>query len=491
MGLRKKHVLKQAPLHKAVAIERVKSETTLKKNSQTRSGKKLSKIFVYIFVGIIVGFGLLLITSLKYSFVSVNLAGHPINQDPNINQLKSNLEQESANYKITIETPKTSKTYSLSKTGATVEFDTSIDNAIAIKKPNNLLRRLAFWTKYNVPLNLTVNQKKLEAFVNKKLIIVLSKPKDATVKITNGVSSVVIEKKGKGYVVADPQTTLLSHISYLDQNPISLKKSDLYAKVVKKDANTAKKIVDTYLKRSVNFDITGVKITATPANIGRWLEITPVSKNKTIDVTINSGKVLEYLDSIAAPYVSPPQNAIVLPGSSRVLIPGRNGVDIVNKEALASEISKQILKNSTINQTLSVQYQTYKTVTATPHDKWIAVDLTSKILYAYENTKLVNTFLISGGAPGTPTVEGTYKIYSKIASQDMAGPNADGTRYFQPAVPYVNYFYADYAIHGVYWRPDSYLGNINASHGCVGMNVGQAGWLFNWAPVGTTVITFS
>jgi len=197
------------------------------------------------------------------------------------------------------------------------------------------------------------------------------------------------------------------------------------------------------------------------------------------------------LDSIATPYVSPPQNAIILPGSSRVLIPGRNGVDIVNKEALASEISKQMLKKSTINQTLSVQYQTYKTVTATPHDKWIAVDLTSKVLYAYENTKLVNTFLISAGAPGTPTVEGTYKIYSKIASQDMAGPNADGTRYFQPAVPYVNYFYADYAIHGVYWRPDSYLGNINASHGCVGMNVSQASWLFSWAPVGTTVITFS
>ncbi len=491
MGLFKKHVLKQAPLHKAVAIERVKSETPLKKNPNHRPKNKLGKILGYVMLGLVVGLGILLAISLKYSFVSVSLAGHPINQQTDINRLKADLEKEAIDYKITVKGPKTSRTYALAKTGVNIDLDTSIENALATKKPNNLLKRLAFWAKYNIPLDLTVDQKKTDKFVTKQLTVVLIKPKDATVKVTNGVSKVVSEKNGKGYVVTDPQTTLLSHISYLDQGPITLEKSDIYAKVVKKDAIAAKKIVDTYLKRSVNFDITGVKITATPADIGQWLEITPASKNKTIDVTINSGKVLVYLDSIATPYVSPPQNAIILPGSSRVLIPGRNGVDIVNKDALASEISKQMLKKSTINQTLSVQYQTYKTVTATPHDKWIAVDLTSKILYAYENTKLVNTFLISAGAPATPTVEGTYKIYSKIASQDMAGPNADGTRYFQPAVPYVNYFYADYAIHGVYWRPDSYLGNINASHGCVGMNVSQAGWLFNWAPIGTTVITFS
>jgi lipoprotein-anchoring transpeptidase ErfK/SrfK len=491
MGLLKKHVLKQAPLHKAVSIERVKTDSSKDKSTSIHSEKKLSKIIGFVFLGLVIGFGLLLAISLKYSFVSVDLAGHTIGQNTNVTLLKAELEKESANYKVEVKSPKAIKSYPLSKAGVNIDLDTSIDNAIAIKKPNNLLKRLAFWDKYNVPLDLTTDQKKIEKFVDKQLTITIKKPNDATVKITNGIARVVTEKNGKGYSIADAQTTLLGHISYLKKDPITLIKSDLNAKVTKKDAVKAKKIVDTYLKRDVNFDIAGVKITATPADIGRWLEITPVSKNKTIDVTINSGKVLEYLDDIATPYVSPPQNAIILPGSSRVLIPGRNGVDIVNKEALATEISKQMLKQTSINQTLSVQYQTYKTVTATPHDKWIAVDLTSKVLYAYENTKLVNTFLISAGAPGTPTVEGTYKIYSKIASQDMAGPNADGTRYFQPAVPYVNYFYADYAIHGVYWRPDSYLGNINASHGCVGMNVSQAGWLFNWAPVGTTVITFS
>jgi lipoprotein-anchoring transpeptidase ErfK/SrfK len=104
---------------------------------------------------------------------------------------------------------------------------------------------------------------------------------------------------------------------------------------------------------------------------------------------------------------------------------------------------------------------------------------------------LVHTFLVSAGAPKTPTVLGKYAIYSKLRSQDMTGNNADGSRYFQPAVPYVNYFYGGYAIHGNYWRPDSWFGNINSSHGCIGVNVSDGAWIYNWAAIGTPVIVHS
>jgi lipoprotein-anchoring transpeptidase ErfK/SrfK len=75
-----------------------------------------------------------------------------------------------------------------------------------------------------------------------------------------------------------------------------------------------------------------------------------------------------------------------------------------------------------------------------------------------------------------------------MTKKTMTGPNADGTRYVQPNVPWVNFFYKDYAIHGNYWRPNSYFGNINSSHGCVGVTPGEGAWVYNWAPVGTTVV---
>lgn len=70
----------------------------------------------------------------------------------------------------------------------------------------------------------------------------------------------------------------------------------------------------------------------------------------------------------------------------------------------------------------------------------------------------------------------------------MSGYNVNGTKYFQPKVPYVNYFDGADAIHGNYWRPPSWFGNINSSHGCVGLQVSDSEWIYNWAPIGTTVI---
>ncbi len=111
-------------------------------------------------------------------------------------------------------------------------------------------------------------------------------------------------------------------------------------------------------------------------------------------------------------------------------------------------------------------------------------------MYAYEKTNLMRTFLVSAGEPGTPTVLGQYAIKTKVAKQDMRGQNTDGSRYSQTNVQWVNYFHQDYAIHGNHWRPTSYFGNINSSHGCVGIVNSDAEWIYNWAPVGTPVIVY-
>jgi len=117
--------------------------------------------------------------------------------------------------------------------------------------------------------------------------------------------------------------------------------------------------------------------------------------------------------------------------------------------------------------------------------------VSSKRLYAFEDQTLVNSFPVSAGAPATPTVLGRYTIYAKYAVQDMRGNNVDGSSYFQPNVRWISYFYGGYAIHGNYWRPESWFGNVNSSHGCVGLQDYQAEWVYAWAPIGTPVITHS
>lgn len=111
--------------------------------------------------------------------------------------------------------------------------------------------------------------------------------------------------------------------------------------------------------------------------------------------------------------------------------------------------------------------------------KSIVISTENQRIYAYENGLLVHSHLVSTGLPATPTVKGDYKVYIKLAADDMSGPD-----YFLPQVPYTMYFYQGYAIHGTYWHNNF---GRPMSHGCVNLPTDEAQWFFNWAEVGTTV----
>ncbi len=111
--------------------------------------------------------------------------------------------------------------------------------------------------------------------------------------------------------------------------------------------------------------------------------------------------------------------------------------------------------------------------------RWIDVDLSQQMLYAYEGDTVVASFLVSTGVPAFPTVTGQYHIYIKLESTLMAGPG-----YYLPNVPYTMYFYKGYGIHGTYWHNN--FGHP-MSHGCVNMYTPDAEWMFYWASVGTLV----
>lgn len=112
-------------------------------------------------------------------------------------------------------------------------------------------------------------------------------------------------------------------------------------------------------------------------------------------------------------------------------------------------------------------------------DKWIDVNLSEQMLYAFEGDTVVNSFWVSTGLPGHETVTGTYHVWVKLRYDDMVGPD-----YNLPNVPYVMYFYRGYGIHGTYWHSNF---GYPMSHGCVNMETSQAGWLYDWSYVGIPV----
>lgn len=111
--------------------------------------------------------------------------------------------------------------------------------------------------------------------------------------------------------------------------------------------------------------------------------------------------------------------------------------------------------------------------------RWIDVDLSAQRLTAYQGNTPVRSTLVSTGVPAYPTPTGQFRIYVKYRSTLMTGPG-----YYLPNVPYTMYFYRGYGIHGTYWH--SNFGR-RMSHGCINLPTPEAGWLFNWASVGTLV----
>lgn len=119
--------------------------------------------------------------------------------------------------------------------------------------------------------------------------------------------------------------------------------------------------------------------------------------------------------------------------------------------------------------------------------KVIKVDLSEQKLYAYTRGRLEKSFYISSGKWGYDTPIGTFKVFKKRPLVRMSwvyGPN-NPNNYDLPNVPHVLSFKGPYTIHGAYWHNN--FGH-RMSHGCVNVDLKNAKWIYDWAPLDTPVV---
>lgn len=139
--------------------------------------------------------------------------------------------------------------------------------------------------------------------------------------------------------------------------------------------------------------------------------------------------------------------------------------------------------------------------TAADQGKVIVVSLSKQWLYAYDNGSQVFSVAVITGRPSLPTPLGTYHVFAKLSPTTFYSPWPAGSPNWYPPthVKYAlgflagGYFLHDTWWHTVYgpgtngWHYDPVYGWQWGSHGCVGMPLSAAAWLYNWAPIGTTV----
>jgi L,D-transpeptidase catalytic domain len=104
------------------------------------------------------------------------------------------------------------------------------------------------------------------------------------------------------------------------------------------------------------------------------------------------------------------------------------------------------------------------------HGKHVEADLSRQVIALARGGKVERIYPMSSGKPSTPTVLGSFRVYSK-----SPGFNAKGM-YFS------NYFIRGYAIHGYASVPV-----FAASHGCLRVPIPDAISIYNWLRIGNIV----
>ncbi|MDX2565187.1 Ig-like domain-containing protein [Streptomyces sp. TX20-6-3] len=117
------------------------------------------------------------------------------------------------------------------------------------------------------------------------------------------------------------------------------------------------------------------------------------------------------------------------------------------------------------------------------------IDLDAHRMVVTENGRTVRNIPVSGGGPETPTHNGTMVVMDKVTEIRMNSETVGlGDAYNMMVKWAVHLTTSGTYVHAAPWN-SALIGNTNASHGCIGMNTGDARWFYSRTQPGDIVIT--
>lgn len=134
--------------------------------------------------------------------------------------------------------------------------------------------------------------------------------------------------------------------------------------------------------------------------------------------------------------------------------------------------------------------------------KMIVVSTEDQYAHVYQSGKDIYTTPVTTGGPELPTDRGVFHIYLKASPFVFHSPWPPGSPYYYPPTPITYWMPFDGAegLHDASWRSNFGPGSnfaptdlgtgsyILGTHGCVNLPFDAATFIWNWAPVGTTVV---
>ncbi len=407
----------------------------------------------------------------------------------------------------------------LEKLGYTVNTPAMVDEAFAANQ--TLAGRFkALNTQVDVQPSVTFDPDKFTEYTEELAEKVGSPATNASVMLDEDTNTFVVTPGSSGTTLNAEALASAAEESAetLDPGEVTLEVATVKPAVTTASAEKVAKAANSIVESAV--ELTTILNVYSPdeAEKASWVQLPeaftgePIEgepdQTLTTDVTIDDAKVTRWVEETTSASNDEPVPGLRNINSRgdvvQVVTEGESGWEANNTKELVEDLLAVLPQGEGF--TAQIQYDEVKTdeweeqliadgaedlaYQAAKGEKWIDIDLSNFTTTAYEGATVVRgPVSMVPGAPGTETVTGKYEVWAKVATQTMRGDNLDGTKYETPDVPWILYFHGGYALHGAYWRSSFGYGGSAGSHGCVNMPVSEAKWFYDWASVGTPVVS--
>jgi hypothetical protein len=393
------------------------------------------------------------------------------------------------------------RTEHLADLGVTVDVDATVDAAFV---PNDSWTAYAtsFVSPLEVDVVVDVDTERMDAVAAELVQDAGRVGRDARVELAEDEGSFVVVPAVTGQTVtraslndvvvaaARGLTSATTTLEFVDTQP------DVTDAAAREVADAANALVDRDVTISDGTEVHS----ASAARKASWVTVT-TDEGALADPVVDAEKVQQWVDSVASAAARAPTDGVRYvdsDGGVRAVITqavdGRSASNaaplgtsalaaLADGQDYAGELEYDPVPASWTERRIAAGAEKLA-YPAAEGEKWVDVDLSRHTMTAYVGAEAVKgpVRMVDGSAE-LPTVTGTFHVYLKYEKMDMRGTNADGTEYETKDVPWVSFFHGGYGLHGAPWR-DSF-----GYSDCVNLPVGVAKWLYDFAPVGTPVVS--
>lgn len=423
-------------------------------------------------------------------------------------ELAETITQRADQVELTVDVDGRTTTYGLDELGAKVDVDATLDQVFAANEAIGT-RLNALVSPVDVPLVTVIDDTVTQVVVQSLTAASHVPATEATVTFDEAAQVFTMVPGHPGAAIdAQPLLGALDvATTSLQSQAVSLTEQQVAPKISDDNAQAAA----TTANGMIGVDVTiagrhGESFTPSVSEKAAWVTI-PTHESAEFVPTLDAAKVRQWVDAqVLEADVAAVNGVRKVNQSGTVVSVTTEAVDgwtVNNAEALAQALTEAVGSHQAYSGEFTFD-QTKATWTdkviangtenlvyqPTPGEKWVDLDLGNNTVTAYEGGQVVfGPTGIVPGQPGMETPTGTYGVYLKYDVQTMRGTNLDGTPYVAPGIQWVSYFTGSIAFHAAPWQPSFGWSGPGGSHGCVNMSTSDAKFIYDWAGIGTTVVS--